>query len=56
MSIFRRAVDEIQVSLQPQTNEAFYMQTTVWWILLGTRNVSNKSCRYNPNTLFVFNN
>ena len=35
---------------------ALYMKTKVCWILLGTRNVSDKSCRENPNTLFVFSN
>jgi hypothetical protein len=32
------------------------MKTKVWRILLATRNVSDRSCRENPHTLFVFNN
>jgi hypothetical protein len=30
--------------------------TISWWILLRIRNVSNRSCRKNQNTHFMFNN
>jgi hypothetical protein len=59
-SIFRKS--EIQVSLQSNNNNGTLHEDLCTfviisrWILLRMRNVSDKSCRENQNTHFMFNN
>jgi len=59
---FRKSFDQIQVWLKYISNNGhFYMKTIVhpWQyrrVLLRMRNVSDKSCRRNRNTHFVYNN
>jgi hypothetical protein len=62
LSTFRNSVDKIQVSLKSDkiTGTLNDQQYTLLFvshsILLGTRNVSHKSCRANQNTYFMSNN
>jgi hypothetical protein len=61
-SIFRKPVQKIQVSLKSDNNNGTLHEdlctfmTIYRWILLRMRNVSDKSCRENQNTHFMFNN
>ena len=60
LRLFRKSVEKTQVSLQSDNNnghihkDVFTFMTTSRWILLRMRNVSNKSCRKNQNTCFMF--
>jgi len=63
LSIFRKSVENIQVSLKPDNNSGYF---TLHYItlrrvysyelsrrILGNRNVSDKSCWENQNTFYV---
>jgi len=60
--IFRKSVDRNQVTLRSENNNSTlheYLCTFIIkliWILLRMRNVSDKSCRKNKKTHYVFNN
>jgi hypothetical protein len=60
LRLFRKSVEKTKVSLQSDKNnghfhkDVFTFMTTSRWILLRMRNVSNKSCRKNQNTCFMF--
>jgi hypothetical protein len=61
-SIFRKSVEKIQVrSKSDNNNGTLHKDLCTFmiisrWILLRMRNVSDKSCRENQNTHFMFNN
>ena len=61
LSIFRKSVMKIPVFLKPDRNNVYFTWTLCKftirsrWILLRLKNVSDKSCRRNQNTHFVFN-
>jgi len=61
-NIFRISVEKIQVSLKSGKNDGT-LQEDLWtfmitsrWILSRIRNVSDRCCRENPNTHFMFSN
>ena len=60
MSIFRKAVEKIPVSLKPDKNHGYYTKDRYTFMIISRlfllimRNVSDKSCRENQNTHFVF--
>jgi hypothetical protein len=62
LSIFRKSVQKIQVLLKYDKNNGYftwrpiYILTISRWILLRVKNVSDKSCRENQNTHFIFKN
>jgi hypothetical protein len=59
---FSKICREIQVSAKSDTNTGTLLEELCTfmiisrWILLGMRDVSNKSCRENQNTHFMLNN
>ena len=59
---FFKSIEKNHVSLQSGKNNAcftwrlFTFMTLCRWILLRVRNVSDKSCRENQNTHFMFSN
>ena len=61
LSIFRKSVEKIQVSVQSDNNngtlheDRYTFMVISRCILLQMRNVSHKSCRENYSTHFVFN-
>jgi hypothetical protein len=61
LRIFRISVEEIQVSLKSDNNNGTLHEdlctfmVITRWILSRMRNVSDKSCRENQNTHFMFN-
>jgi len=61
LSIFRKAVEKIQVLLKSdQKNSALLVDQYTFLIISGSflrmRNISNRSCRENQNTRFMFSN
>jgi hypothetical protein len=60
VSIFRKFVEKINVSLQSDRMTVLYMQTGTVGIsglvLLIMRNIADKLCRQNQKAHFVFNN
>ena len=63
LSIFRKCVEEIRVSLTSVKNNGFFTWRPIYVFLiisrsfiLRIRNVSDKRCRENQNTHFVFSN
>jgi len=61
LSIFRKPVEKIQVSLKSDQNNRYFTYTPIYIlvtyrsVLLRMRNFSDKSCRENQNTHFKFN-
>jgi len=60
LSIFRKSVEKIQVSLKPDKNNGTNADQYPLMIIsrsvhLGMRNASDKSCREHQNTKFMFN-
>ena len=62
-NIFRKTLEKVQLSLKSDKNNGYFLceaQYTFLIIsrsfLLGMRNVSDKRCRENQNTQFVFSN
>jgi len=59
LSIFRKSVEKIQVSLQSVNNNLYLHEDQCTFMIksrsfrLRMRNVSNKSCRENQNTHFI---
>jgi hypothetical protein len=62
LSIFRKSVEKIQVSLKYEKNKGYFTKdhytffTISRSFFLRMRNISDKICRENHNTHFVFNN
>jgi hypothetical protein len=62
LSIFRKCVNKIEVSLKSDKKDRYLTWRPVSifiisrWILLRMKDVSDKSCRENQNTHFVFSN
>ena len=53
LSIFKKSVEEIQVSLKYDNNDGYF----TWWpIYIFDWNVSGKTCRENQNKLFMLKN
>jgi hypothetical protein len=62
-SIFRKSVEKIQVSLKWKKNRGYFIREDQYTLFITSRsiplrmrNVSDKSCRENQNTHFVFSN
>jgi len=59
LKIFKKSLEKIQVSLQSDRltpTLPLYSLIISCLVLLGTRNVSDTSCRENQNTFFMFKN
>ena len=63
MSVFRKSVQKIQVSLKSEKNNEYFTWRPIYIFFIITRlvllrmgNVSDKSCRQNQNTYFMLNN
>jgi hypothetical protein len=63
LRIFRKSVEKIQVSLKSNKNKGYFTWRPVYIVydislgsFLRMRNISDKSCRENQNTHFVFSN
>jgi hypothetical protein len=62
LRIFQKSVEKIQVSLKSYKNKGYFTRTPIYnfllylSFLLRMRNVSDKLCRENQSTHFVFSN
>ena len=62
LSIFRKSTEKIQVSLNSDKNNGYCTWRPIYIFIISRRvrlrmrNFSNKSCRQNQNTHFIFNN
>jgi hypothetical protein len=62
LSIFRKSIKKTKVSLKADKNSGYFTWRPIYitiisrWILLRMRNVSDKICRANQHTHFMFNN
>jgi hypothetical protein len=60
LSIYQKSVKKMQALLKSDKNNGYFSwrptYTVAHWFLLRMRNVSDKSCRENQNTHFMFRN